>query len=64
MAVTLWYCRFMLRTGSCELHLAVEKEAEDTESLERYMQSHLPPYMLPRQHPLHSLFPTKQQQQN
>ena len=34
--------------GSCELHLAVEKEAEDTESLERYMQSHLPPYMLPR----------------
>lgn len=34
--------------GSCELHLAIEKEAEDTESLERYMQSHLPAYMLPR----------------
>lgn len=36
--------------GSCELHLAVEKESEDTEgSLEQYMQSHLPSYMLPRQ---------------
>lgn len=34
--------------GSCELHLAIEKETEDTESLERYMQSHLPAYMLPR----------------
>ena len=32
----------------CELHLALEKDAEDTESLERYMQSHLPSYMLPR----------------
>lgn len=34
--------------GSCELHLVVEKETEDTESLELYMQNHLPPYMLPR----------------
>ena len=34
--------------GSCELHLAIERETEDTESLEQYMQSHLPSYMLPR----------------
>ena len=34
--------------GSCELHLAVERETEDTESLERFMQNHLPPYMLPQ----------------
>lgn len=34
--------------GSCELHLAIEKEAENTENLERYMQSHLPSYMVPR----------------
>ena len=34
--------------GSCELHLAVEKETEDTERLEQYLQSHLPSYMCPR----------------
>lgn len=34
--------------GSCELHLAVERETEDTERLEQYLQSHLPPYMCPR----------------
>lgn len=34
--------------GSCELHLAIEKETEETESLEQYMQSRLPSYMLPR----------------
>ena len=34
--------------GNCELHLVIEKDAEDTEDLERYMQSHLPSYMLPR----------------
>lgn len=34
--------------GNCELHLVIEKNAEDTENLERYMQSHLPSYMLPR----------------
>lgn len=34
--------------GSCELHLFVEKEMEDTESLGLYMQSRLPSYMLPR----------------
>ena len=34
--------------GSCELHLAIEKEIEDTENLEQYMQSHLPSYMLPK----------------
>lgn len=34
--------------GSCELHLVVEKETEDTENLEQYLQSHLPSYMLPR----------------
>ena len=34
--------------GGCELHLVIEKDAEDTEELERYMQSHLPSYMLPR----------------
>ncbi|WP_287679859.1 amino acid adenylation domain-containing protein [Bacteroides sp.] len=34
--------------GNCELHLFIEKDAEDTEILERYMQSHLPSYMLPR----------------
>lgn len=34
--------------GNCELHLAIEREIEDTESIERYMQSHLPPYMLPK----------------
>lgn len=34
--------------GSCELHLAIERETKDTESLEQYMQSHLPSYMLPR----------------
>ncbi len=34
--------------GNCELHLVIEKDAEDTENLERYMQSHLPLYMLPR----------------
>lgn len=34
--------------GSCELHLVIEKDAEETESLEWYMQSLLPAYMLPR----------------
>lgn len=34
--------------GSCELHLAVERETEDTERLEQYLQSHLPSYMCPR----------------
>lgn len=34
--------------GSCELHLVVERETEDTERLEQYLQSHLPPYMWPR----------------
>lgn len=34
--------------GNCELHLVIEKDAEETENLERYMQSHLPSYMLPR----------------
>ena len=34
--------------GNCELHLVIEKDAEDTENLEQYMQSHLPLYMLPR----------------
>ena len=43
--------------GSCELHLVVEKDAEDTEKLERYMQVNLPPYMLPRRIHFIPLFP-------
>ena len=34
--------------GNCELHLVIEKDAENTEELERYMLSHVPSYMLPR----------------
>lgn len=34
--------------GNCELHLVIEKDAEDTEKLERYMLSRLPSYMVPR----------------
>ena len=34
--------------GNCELHLVIEKNAEDTEKLERYMLSRLPSYMVPR----------------
>lgn len=34
--------------GNCDLHLVIEKDTEDTENLERYMLSNLPPYMLPR----------------
>ena len=43
--------------GSCELHLAIEKETEDTKCLEQYMQSHLPSYMLPRRIHFITCFP-------
>lgn len=35
------------RDGSCELHLAVDHAEGDREPLMAYLQSHLPPYMIP-----------------
>lgn len=50
--------------GSCELHLAVEKEAGGYGKPRTvYAKPSAALYVAPA-HPLHSLFPTKQQQQN